>query len=75
MTDDLLDYLEELYKLSERQPGDVDAAQLAARLGITPDKARNKLKLEVKKGVLKAVRVRGPNNAPMWVYRRTGDDA
>jgi len=58
----------ELY-LEPRQPGDVDNAQLAARLGISTRQAENILTGKAAAGELLRVKVRDANGRPRFVYR------
>ena len=63
---DLLSELAAELLANQRQPGDVDAAQLADATGMTVDKCRKLLERKVKAGALAKVKLNGRD----VVYRR-----
>lgn len=51
------------------QPGEVSAAMMAEKRGVSVDKARAVLTMGYKNGELTRRQVRTSNGKPLWVYR------
>ena len=69
--DDILDELAEVYRVEMRQETDVDANQLAERMGITPRQALNRMVQIAKRADYERVKVYDPDaTARRWVLRK-----
>ena len=73
--EDLLKELVEMYRIEDRQVGDVDCAQMADRWNVDPRISRIRLMALVKRGVLERVKVHDPRSArPIFVWRKPSDN-